>query len=100
MNVFCIEVSPRRSGAAEESLAIRLRAAGLQDVRQVAITRLFMIEGGVSSADAERIAREILADPVSEQFNLRSATFAPSPGTSTFEVFPRPGVMDPVAETT
>lgn len=53
-------------------------------------------------AVAERAVKLLLADPVVESWSVVRAgeSFAPSEPGSSFEVFPRPGVMDPVAQST
>jgi phosphoribosylformylglycinamidine synthase subunit PurSL len=68
---------------------IRDIAGGMSaDVR---ITRLYYLEGDIGKAEAERIAAEVLCDPVCESSCVRPAVVA-STGT---EVLYNPGVMDP-----
>jgi len=57
----------------------------------VRITRLYYLEGDIGKAEAERIAAEVLCDPVCESSCVRPAVVA-STGT---EVLYNPGVMDP-----
>jgi len=58
-------------------------------------TRIFLVEGDI---DAERVAREVLADPVTETFVVTPADKPPAlpPGKRVVTVFKHPGVMDPV----
>ena len=60
----------------------------------VRITRLYYLEGDIGKAEAERIAGEVLCDPVCESSCVRPAVVA-STGT---EVLYNPGVMDPSVE--
>ncbi len=57
----------------------------------VRITRLYYLEGDIGKEDAERIAAEVLCDPVCESSCVRPAVVAAT-GT---EVLYNPGVMDP-----
>ena len=60
----------------------------------VRITRLYYLEGEIGKADVERIAAEVLCDPVCESSCVRPAVVG-SIGT---EVLYNPGVMDPSVE--
>ncbi len=60
----------------------------------VRITRLYYIDGEIGKAEAERIAADVLCDPVCERSCVRPAVVAPT-GT---EVLYNPGVMDPSVE--
>jgi phosphoribosylformylglycinamidine synthase len=80
-----------------------LREAGLHAVTQVVSSRLFFLEGDLEGADAERIAADLLADTVTESASILAAGDtlpAVEPGRLGFEVHLRPGVMDPVAQST
>ena len=57
---------------------------------------IYLIDGVLSATQLDQIGRELLADPVTEQFELGSSLL-PS-GASTIEVHPLPGVTDPAAE--
>jgi len=71
---------------------IRDVVAGMSaDVR---ITRLYYLEGDIDQAAAERIAGEVLCDPVCESYCVRKANV----GMEGTEVLYNPGVMDPSVE--
>ena len=104
MTVFRIELklcdaSQRSSLSA--ALREQLCEAGFS-AREVESSRLFFLEGGLSRDDAADIAGSLLADPVTEAFELwqQGEPIRPSPDAVAFEVHPKPGVMDPVAEST
>ncbi len=63
--------------------------------------RGFLIEGALEREDVVRAARQVLVDPVVEQFEAHTVP-APAqtmnPGRSVVHVLPRPGVTDPEAE--
>ena len=60
--------------------------------------RGYLLEGALAHAEVETFAREVLADPVTDEFELcePGAAFPPRPGRVT--VLPLPGVTDPVAQ--
>jgi phosphoribosylformylglycinamidine synthase subunit PurSL len=60
----------------------------------VRITRLYYLEGDIGKAEAERIAAEVLCDPVCESSCVRPAVV----GSTGTEVLYNPGVMDPSVE--
>ncbi len=88
----------------DAALTAQLRDAGLDALRGARQERLFLLEGALSRDDAESIARDLLVDSVIESFALHDESDPPAPdhplASSSFEIHPRPGVMDPVAETT
>ncbi len=109
------QADPVGAGAANE-----IRLLGIDSVRQVSAGRVFLIEGELSEDQVRRIASDLLADPVVEQFHVGPTRLdgKPSPGPGEkgdsppfqrtqkgdspllVEVFPKPGVMDPVALST
>jgi phosphoribosylformylglycinamidine synthase II/phosphoribosylformylglycinamidine synthase I len=65
--------------------------------------RLFFLEGELSTNDADRLARELLTDPVTERYTLDDLNGHPSAANGAddahyIEVTLHPGVTDPVAE--
>lgn len=58
--------------------------------------RGYLIEGDIGDADLERLAHEVLADPVVETV---SASPVGARAEHHYTVLLKPGVMDPVAET-
>ncbi len=104
MNVFRVEVGRRdHTDSGDLQLVSLLREAGLTDLDNVISTRLFFIEGDLDRAAVERAALELLADPVTEIAEVigRDDPLPEAPaGRIAVEVHNRPGVMDPVAEST
>ena len=106
MPIFRIETCPHAGDpsrpAGDAGLVARLREADLESVESVFPSRLFFLEGALTRPDAESIARSLLADPLTESWRVVGAGEpipAPDAGIA-FEVHLRPGVMDPVAEST
>ena len=103
--VFRIEIHPKTCldpRAAEPGLVRDLREAGLTDLQHAWSSRLYFVEGALSRADAERIASDVIVDSVTEAWRVCAAgeRDPADPPILGVEVHLRPGVMDPVAETT
>ncbi len=103
MPVFQVEIQPATPDptAAETRLLSQLEQAGIAAPSGVRLTRLFLLDGDLDVAAAERIGRDLLADPVTERVRVRTGQ-DPETGDAarTLEVHLLPGVMDPVAEST
>jgi len=71
---------------------------GLGSVKQVRAWQVYLLDGELDRAGAERIARDLLHDPVAQVFTLTEGAQPPAApaGAQTILVFKRPGVMDPV----
>ena len=79
---------------------------GVASVVDVRVVQVFILEGDFSLPDADRIARELLVDPVAQDYRITGKPVAEpfavsSAGRSRVsEVAYNPGVMDPVETTT
>ena len=70
---------------------------GIKGITGAEIGSIFLIKGKVSLAGLNRVARELLADPVTQEFYLGRR---PSPkGAVSVEVWFKEGVTDTVGET-
>jgi phosphoribosylformylglycinamidine synthase II len=96
---FRVEVADLREPCAQRSMD-QLRSAGLTGLRSVRTSRLYFLDGLIDRADAERIAHGLLADPVTQTARVWSSSdnVEPPPTGIAIEIHPRPGVMDPTAE--
>ncbi|MCG3206045.1 MAG: Phosphoribosylformylglycinamidine synthase subunit PurS [Elusimicrobia bacterium] len=101
---FVIEIHPKK--AEWDPLAKQIRSElierGEKPANAVVQTqRLFRIEGNFSQADLDNIAHTVLVDPVVENVIIEKAEGKPSKKTGGFvlDVWPKPGVTDPVGET-
>lgn len=74
----------------------QIRELGIESVQSVSSARLFFLVGDLTADDAQRVARELLADPVIEDFSFGNSDC----GGKLIEVHLKPGVMDPVAAST
>jgi phosphoribosylformylglycinamidine (FGAM) synthase PurS component len=101
--MHCLVVSPRANhNAADARSAGLLRDAhslGLSRLSAIECHDLYFVEGHLSPAEQERMALELLSDPVTQTAAWRESGGAPSAlGGYVLEVALRPGVTDPVAE--
>jgi len=77
-----------------EGVLAQIRELGIESVTAVRAARLFFLAGQLSEPDARRVAAELLADPVFEEFSLGESDGS---GSGVVEVHLKAGVMDPVA---
>ncbi|HEX40869.1 MAG TPA: phosphoribosylformylglycinamidine synthase, partial [Phycisphaerales bacterium] len=76
-----------------------IRELGIATVEAVQSAKVFLIEGDLDEAFAKRIAAELLADPVCEEYYIgRSKAPAGLARATLLEVHLKSGVTDPVAE--
>ncbi|MFP3937689.1 MAG: phosphoribosylformylglycinamidine synthase subunit PurL [Phycisphaerae bacterium] len=85
-----------------EGVAGEIRELGIGGVEHVASAKLFFLYGDLGADDARRAAQELLADAVTQRFELFSAerpedVGGSSPPAAVVEVHLKPGVMDPEA---
>jgi len=69
-----------------------------QAIQQIRTAQVYLIEAALDDAALNRIAQELLADPVNQHAVIGTADIPPH--TVTVEVHSLPGVMDPVAQST
>ncbi len=79
-----------------QGVLAQARELGVSGLQAVAFARLFFLQADLSDEQVQRIARELLADPVTETFTVGTA---PATG-ALIEVHLKAGVMDPVAAST
>jgi len=77
-----------------------VRDLGLLRIKGVESARLFYLDTAAPRADVERIARELLTDPVVEQYRISDGDRPPADSRPVVVVRRKPGVMDPVAAST
>jgi len=85
------EPDPRGDAAFAEA---KIVLSGVSRVRTAAV---YLVEAPLDADDLERIAHELLADPISQHVTLGGE---PYDDAATLEVHYLPGVMDPIAQST
>jgi phosphoribosylformylglycinamidine synthase len=96
-----IEIQPRPEGLDREAQGVlsQCRALGLASIRQVRSARSFLVEGTIDQRAAERMGRELLADPVVETLVVRELPDRSPPRGRLLNVLLKPGVTDNTAAT-
>ncbi|MDP2922002.1 MAG: phosphoribosylformylglycinamidine synthase subunit PurL [Candidatus Omnitrophota bacterium] len=70
----------------------------ISGVRHVNVSQVFIISGDITESDAKRIAGELLADPITEEYILYHERRSTNNERRIVEIAYNPGVMDPVEE--
>jgi phosphoribosylformylglycinamidine synthase len=76
---------------------------GFPSLERVRVFSVYTLEGELSSQDVERIARELLADPIIQEFSCEAAALPhgdPNEDYRVVEIAYNAGVMDPVEAST
>jgi phosphoribosylformylglycinamidine synthase II len=96
--VYRVEVSVKEgySDPRAEGLEKDILDLGITAVNRVRVSDIYMLDGDISAAELEMICRELLADPIIEEY-FTAENAAPA-GARLVEVAYNPGVMDPVEE--
>ncbi len=106
---YCVEVfwrTPQRDGRATD-VSAQVAQIGIGGVQSVRVSDLTFVRGELSGAELERLAGELLVDPIVEGYRswsgcsvpaLQAERTADQGAEQAVEVGYRPGVTDPVAE--
>ncbi len=97
--VWRVEVRPAHADDDPAGRDVRREAASLglvHELSTVRTARVYLVEAAFDRATAQRLAEELLADPVTERVVVGAAPIRDD--APCVEVHYRPGVMDPVAE--
>jgi phosphoribosylformylglycinamidine synthase II len=99
--LFWIEVSVKASFPDPEGdkLEKDIRDIGTTIVEQARVSDVYLLEGELGEAQVAKIGRDLLADPVVEEFSWGEGPISRIEGENThvIEVAYNPGVTDPVA---
>ena len=72
----------------------------ISGVKKVNVSQVFIISGDIAESDAKRIAEELLADPITEEYLLEAEDIGGKADGRAVEIAYNSGVMDPVEEST
>src|SRR4051812_15929288 len=102
-NAYTVEVKlrPDFQDAEGQAALSLLQGLGLTAARDCRTSRLYELRGGLNSANAQLIARDLLCDPVTQEFRLVSAAEPVLNGMSHWrvEVWLKASVADSVGDT-
>ncbi|HEX3870932.1 MAG TPA: phosphoribosylformylglycinamidine synthase subunit PurL [Pirellulales bacterium] len=100
-----VDIYPAEGQAdlAGKSVAHQAAELGIARNLHVVAARGYLIEGEITRVDVEKVTRELLSDAVVEHYvigitNDASLAEAPSGALRQVHVLPKPGVMDPAAQ--
>ncbi|MDP2911956.1 MAG: phosphoribosylformylglycinamidine synthase subunit PurL [Candidatus Omnitrophota bacterium] len=71
---------------------------GIRGVKKVNVSQVFIISGDINEPDAKRIAEELLADPITEEYSLGEGWRVKGGRRRVVEIAYNQGVMDPVED--
>lgn len=102
-HVYQVEVrlKPEYADAEGASALAQLRGLGLTAAREVRASRLYEIRGALNAGQVQQAARELLCDPVTQEFRVLTQAPAALNGMSHWraEVWLKDSVTDPVGDT-
>ncbi len=81
-----------------EALKADIRDLGIATVSRVSVSNIYLLEGGLSQEEVAIICRELLADPLVEEYSVGDVPLLAIADAQAVEVAYNPGVMDPVEE--
>lgn len=81
--------------AAGEALRHDIADLGIPTVRAVKTSLVYLLKAHFSGEELERVARQLLADPVIQTYVLGEAPVAEGPECHVLRVLRKPGVMEP-----
>jgi phosphoribosylformylglycinamidine synthase len=98
LEVFQKATLPDRQG---ETLLSEIHALGIKGAKEVRVVEVYLLEGGLSEGQLEKIGAGLLADTIVQDFAYNAhLPKVRGPQYHTIEVVRKPGVMDPVETTT
>lgn len=97
VSTYRVDVRPRTKRSSNH-LVKTAHQLGFTSLEACYASRLYFLKGHLSKEEAERLTREILADPVTERYSVISFQKPEGSESSTIEVTLLPGVTDPPAE--
>lgn len=85
-----------------EGLKAEIKDFGLGEVQDVRIKNVYFLIGSLTQQEARRIAEELLIDSIIQEYKIFAENETPliPEGYSPLQIIYKPGVMDPVEEST
>lgn len=96
-----VRLKPEFNDAEGAAAASLLREQGLTALKEARVSRLYELKGPISANQAQQAAKDLLCDPVTQEFRMVTTGAAPLNGMNYWrvEVWLKPTVTDPVGET-
>ncbi len=95
-----VRLKPDFTDAEGAAALALLSGAGLAAAKEVRASRLYQLRGSVNLGHVQQAARDLLCDPVTQEFRVLSSASAVLNGMSHWrvEVWLKPSVSDPVGD--
>ncbi len=87
---YYLEIFPVTKDFKGEEVLQDLHDLGIEDIQEVLTSKVYILQGSLANKDIERIAKELLTDPVHEKFTIGERR---EKGIR-ITVFFKPGVLD------
>ncbi|MBI3553241.1 MAG: phosphoribosylformylglycinamidine synthase subunit PurS [Elusimicrobia bacterium] len=96
-----IKLRPDYTDAEGQGALGLLHSLGVNTAREVRASRLYELRGALTSAQVQQAARELLCDPVTQEFRMFNGHTPVLNGMNHWriEVWLKPSVTDPVGDT-
>jgi len=96
-----VALKPERIDPEGQAVRAEAEALGVSGVEDVRYVRVFVVEGDLEPEEIERIASQLLADPVVDQYAIDGPVLDDTcRDLEIVQVVRKPGVMDPVEAST
>ncbi|MDO8730021.1 MAG: phosphoribosylformylglycinamidine synthase subunit PurS, partial [Candidatus Omnitrophota bacterium] len=101
---FAVRLRKDLRDAEAEGLKADALDLGVRGVERISVSRVYYLRGDLQLSEPNKIASELLTDPIAEECDIREVNpqsesrGSRSKGTHTIEVAYRPGVRDPVED--
>ncbi|MBI3298694.1 MAG: phosphoribosylformylglycinamidine synthase subunit PurS [Elusimicrobia bacterium] len=97
---YVVEVGMKPGNPDPAALALQsqLSSVGVASVTEVRVLALYELRGRMTAAQATLAARDLLADPVTQDYRLDRQAAAPLPAHWRLEVWLKSSMTDPVGE--
>ncbi|MCL6466302.1 MAG: phosphoribosylformylglycinamidine synthase subunit PurL [candidate division WOR-3 bacterium] len=99
MALWRIDINKKGFDPEARAFEADARDMGLKSISPVRITRVWFLEGKLTKSDVEKIAWELLCDPVVEEWRVEVLEDGVLKGGEETLVLYNPGVMDPTVAT-
>jgi phosphoribosylformylglycinamidine (FGAM) synthase PurS component len=94
-----VQYDPRQADHEGAHLLAAWRAAGLAPVKKIRTGQAYELSGDLGPADVKTLVDKLLVDPIVQVAEVHEGGVPPFEGARRAQIWPRPGVSDPVAAT-
>jgi phosphoribosylformylglycinamidine synthase len=95
--LFHIEIAGKSGVSDPEAEQLRAALSDFSSIEDVRIVHIYLVDGELVESDAERIASDILTDPITQENRVGGSLFPEEESSwNVVTVYRKPGVMDPV----